>query len=573
MNPTIRSATLFIGGVTTLVFPAITLLLAAAVALFRSRRNVRLPYVMLLGASLLIVAGALPSSSLAWRTGIQAMGCVLVYWAASNLHLPPAERGRKPIVLGMTTALVSMLGLTVLQVVGDPGSRPTGWLYEPNVWAASTLMPLALIITLQLNPRLTSDVALLAVTILIWLSGSRTALFALLPFITIRLVGAFRERANRRGALITVAVLAALLGAVLHFSPGLRNATGARISGLWTALEELFLLDPALEPLSRNVLSMTEALDSSAWNRTGVSLLATEPGTEPAEFVITKTGSEGFSRVHQRVYLEPGHTYTVSADFRSTSGSWPYGFASISVDQPDSMFSAGTSSAGPRIYTAVGVEITDIQETTLDEDWTRLTATFRLDTETSSSIWRLGVAPDLLRRPSSASVTVRALQLESGPVATTYQATTLADQNQRQAHQAALGRLTYWQSGWLGFLQSPIFGQVIPFRDFHANRTGLPVSAGSMPNHSHNLVLQTLYEGGLLACIGLALLVGGALRSVRHWSPTLIGALLSLLVLSTFDLTFWSETFSYPLFALLGLHAGKQLPNDAAGGDSTVSAV
>jgi len=560
VKPTVKPTVSFLIGAASVVFPAVTFTVVAGLFLLWKKPAFRLPRSLISGAVLLLIAGALPQTSIAWQSGFQDLICVFIFWAAANMRRQITPfRGQA--AAGMTTALVGMLMLTTLQVLLAPGTRPTGWLYEPNIWATSTLMPLAMVLFTMNRRGVIAIVAMLAAFGLIWLTGSRTALFALMPLMLVTLLAAVKGSTASRRVLIYCVVALAAVGGLLQIAPGFGSATSSRLLGLWSAVKETILPLPTSPAQGQvpNLLSMSELLLSDVWSRNGVALERTSSTVEPAEYLLEKISAEGFARVHQRVSLEANEPYTLSADFRIPESDWRSGFAATRVtsdDGPLLTFSAGFGPDGARVYSSVGVEVSAIHETVLDGGWTRLSVTFQVQPSVGSGVWRLGIAPDLMRRPSSAAVLIRAIQLERGRIATPYQATTIEHLNQRQAHQAARGRLAYWQSGLAGFLESPWFGQQTPFRDFHSNRLGVS-TAGGLPDHSHNLLLQTLYQGGVLAGIGLVLLLFGAVSRIRLWTPVAVALMASLLILTTFDLTFWSQSVSYAAFALFGLHAGE----------------
>ncbi|WP_295406074.1 O-antigen ligase, partial [Meiothermus sp.] len=118
----------------------------------------------------------------------------------------------------------------------------------------------------------------------------------------------------------------------------------------------------------------------------------------------------------------------------------------------------------------------------------------------------------------------------------------------------AQARLQFWQVAWQAFREHPLggvgFGHFPLYFDLHPPRGAIEYS----PGHAHNLGLQLLAEGGLLALVALGLWlagVGWALARRRAWAAlTLLGA---VLLLNTTDFTFFSAWVYYPfLLAVAG---------------------
>lgn len=118
---------------------------------------------------------------------------------------------------------------------------------------------------------------------------------------------------------------------------------------------------------------------------------------------------------------------------------------------------------------------------------------------------------------------------------------------------ASSGRLEIWRIAWQGFWQSPVFGK--GFGSFLAYSRYVFMDGRNYTSSAHNLVLQILYEGGV---VGLAAVAGGVWLVLRRcWNPVILPAMVAILIDSIFSTFPMVIQVSWILGVILsaGLHA------------------
>ena len=165
--------------------------------------------------------------------------------------------------------------------------------------------------------------------------------------------------------------------------------------------------------------------------------------------------------------------------------------------------------------------------------WQRVYVTFVYEGNAPDLGGWLGFAPDQ-RIGAGSEAAFAGLQLERGLTPTPYTPGAVA-----QGLSLQRTRMTLWQTAWVGFVTSPLWGQADNFADFFRVRW----PDGEAPSHAHSLPLQILFERGLLGFAGLLLfLVALGQVAVQKGDAAFVAVLSALLAANLFDVTLFFRT-------------------------------
>jgi O-antigen ligase len=129
-------------------------------------------------------------------------------------------------------------------------------------------------------------------------------------------------------------------------------------------------------------------------------------------------------------------------------------------------------------------------------------------------------------------------------------------------------RVELYRVAWQAFLENPLVGVPSYSEYLQANPTDRARELRITPQpHAHNLLLQALAEGGLLAGVGLVIWLGGVtwlLVMSRAWPGLAI--LTVAMVLNLFDFTFATAEVYFPLWIAIGWSLAAAGPRGQAQG-------
>ena len=442
------------------------------------------------------------------------------------------------MVAGLATVMAAgTLGIERIQPLAHL-SQAVVWESPPNLFAHSVLaLGLLIAALVPRAPYRTLALALAAIGIL--LAGSRDAAIAWtvasLPFV---LLAPSKKRSVR-----TVEIV--LLVGMVAVSAGLSSTFGFARLG--------FLLQPAPASHSTNLLHGTELARGDWWFDQGVSVRAaptTIGGRSLTAYTVAKVKPEAWRRLQQGVDLNPGAAYTLSAWIRSSApkaipglegwgenrrvggtlvvvGGLRRGHWRSHIVGDGTLLGAGLKSGG--------------------DGWTRVWTTFRYS-GTRPMHWWVGFTPDQ-RDVTGSTGTMAGLQLERGARLTSYEPGAAT-----QGLSLSVARLPYWSAAWHSFLQRPWLGRpATPFDQYYAGSASSMRRYYEVPTHAHDLVLQVLYQRGLVGLLGLLLVIYGLSRNaLRQRDVLFFIALGGILLANVFDYTFFFGGVIYPLAAVAG---------------------
>ncbi|MEX2535994.1 MAG: undecaprenyl-phosphate galactose phosphotransferase WbaP [Trueperaceae bacterium] len=536
--------------------PSFTPFLALLV-FFTDRRSLRRSDLLWLGATLLL---ALPLAlagdvTPALRDAAQLIGAWLLYRAFSSLRTTSASR-LDPFLLGVgllagLAALVATAAFTQIEVVQTQArlSQALVWQGSPGLFG-HTALTLGVLIAAVVPKGALRVTALLLSAGGILLSGSREAALAWLLVVVI--LQLFEPLRTIRGRAVEIGVLASML----LFTVGVGTDYGFARLG--------FLLDLTPTSSSTNLLHGTELPNGDWWFAQGVELEpapATVQGAELTGYRVTKTEPEGWRRLQQVVPLQPGETYTLSAWIGATTpgarpgiqgwGDATEGGMVISAVLDGSVWSASATGLGTVLSS--GVE-------DAGSGWRRTWVTFRYDGPESLPWW-LGLTPDQ-GTGIGGWANFAGFQLEASPSVGPY-----VPGSATQGLDLTAARLPYWRSAVQAFLERPLLGRgTEPFPSYYLNNGGNLGRYYAVPNHTHSLPLQVLFERGIVGLAGLILLVVAlARRAVATRDIAFLAGLLAVGIANLFDYSLFHAGVMYPLAAVAGWRATGGRAADGAG--------
>lgn len=416
--------------------------------------------------------------------------------------------------------LACVAGASLFQVtvrgaaVADAG-RALLWFGHPNLLAASVLVPATFVlVAARYVPGL---LAVLLASLTVLATGSRSAALGLA--VSLLFIAVTRRRS---GASLAALHVTLFLGIVFASLVATRNYWVVR-----------FLPDAP----SHNLLRATEDLGAGPWTEAGASAHPVRwrrwLGLQPLEFVVRKDADDWWSRVQQAVTLDPSAVYTAAAEFRAGRTAAPglhgisrgneYAMLRVEAGIVDGERSVTDASAGGAI-TIVETDVTQLRG-----GWWRLSVTFRVDSASRLSLnW--GPTPHQQPGGSGTDVMVRALALNAGTLSA-YAPTYLSRSNTRASTGTLAGRLSYFHTATAGFRSSPITG--LSEASFRALDESLgrerPVA------HAHDLVLQTMFTGGIVGLAGLLTLLVALVRIADYSGGAVIAAAMAA---NLFDYSF-----------------------------------
>lgn len=504
-------------------------------------KRIRLPRAWLLGVGgvlwLLPVAADVGVGS--WTSSsTRDAGLLLVFLASA---VGGAVLGRDGALRWLPTGLT--LGLCAMAVVslverGLREGRVEGWASHPNVWGASTLLPLAAVLLLSSSRRLRLVAAALAL-VSVALSGSRSAaLIALVIIVAFMVRACFARPVTwRRRATQGLAVIAGAL--VLYVAMALVQP---RLS---TSLGDLFRLGGA---------GSKEVPLLGAAQPLGVEVARQEDGT----MTIRRVDGPSWSRLQYPLILFPDTSYAIAMDVLPSGEGGSPGI--LGARGEDGL--RVSLEAGAWVATASGrIDVLAFSARDLGDGWTELAVAFTSVAEVPLRFW-IGPAPDLGSDGEDALVSVRRVRaaiggldaLPPGPVPPP-----------AQSSLAALARLPAFDVAWAGFLERPLFGQRrTSFASYYRDHP--PSQDTTVAGHAHDFFLQSLFERGAVGTLGCALLLVWVLVAPRDARQHVVLAVLlaTALVANVVDTVLWSAGMGYFLAVVAGA-AGVRSVNDEAG--------
>jgi Undecaprenyl-phosphate galactose phosphotransferase WbaP len=545
----LKSATLFLGfGFSFL--PNFTPFLAILV-FFTQRHSLQRRDVIWFGASVLL---ALPLAlagdvAPAVRDLAQLVGAWLLFRAFSVLRRSAEPKLETTLLgIGLLAGLAAVIGAGAMQI---ESVRSSANLSQVLVWSSypalfgHTVLTLGVLIAATVPRGILRAAALILSAIGILLSGSREAAIAWLVVVVI--LQLFVPLRTLRGRLVE----AGFLVAMLLLTVGIGSQYGFARLG--------FLLDVAPGRQSSNLLHGTELEHGDWWFTRGVEVESSQvaiAGQELTAYRVIKTQPEQWRRLQQVAELEEGQAYTLSVWIGNTSdGARPGiqgwgettgggGFVLSTVLEGEH-WNAGTSGAG---------KVLDSRVTDSGNGWRRAWVTFRYD-GTEPLTWWVGVTPD--QRPVAGTwAKFAGFQLEASEILGEY-----VPGSATQGLGIAAARSPYWRAAVQAFLDRPLLGWgALPFPDYYLERFGSLGRFYEVPDHTHSLPLQVLYERGLVGFSGLILLLGALARpALRMRDVPMIAALLAVGIANLFDYSLFHAGVMYPLAAIAGWRsAGRQ---------------
>ncbi len=527
-------------------FAAILFILTARLRLRRSD----LPW--LLGAIVSAVAtgdhGGLASAAFG---ALQILGPWAVFRAFMEVrHLHSRRLKSAEVLTGLFVGFLAVIVLGFSSVrwnLAYPSfTQVVTWGGNPALFAHMTLV-VGSVIALLANDGWLPVATLSLATVGTLASGTLEAAIGLVMVIAYLAIRSLTRRRWRTA--IPLGFLGLLVGALVLLGPKI---------GLGTIG---FVVDPAPHTAGINLVRGSELPTGDWWDHRNVAVETSHTelaGRRLTAYRITKRGQAGWLRLQQVIQLQADTTYTASA--------W------ILDDGPSQAGIQGWGKIGANHVFALTMALTDhrvqaevvgpgavIQHGILAREghWKRVYATFRYGGDRPLN-WYVGLAPDARSVPDT-TATFAGFQVEPGGP-TAYQPGP-AD----RGLSLAAGRLTMWRVAWEGIRQDPWFGHgPKTFAEFYQH-SDLRESAlaGLVPAHAHDLILEVLFERGIVGLAGfLLLLTGLAWAAVRNRDVGYLVVLGAILLANVFDVSFYFGGVLYPLAAAAGwrsreLAAGK----------------
>lgn len=514
-----------------------TALVLVALAAFRGVRRDRSD-VTWLGAVLAYLVLSVAHS--AWDPNVfGVLAAWLVHRGARRIARPGAGHEAMGAGFALGTLAIAAFALLEVGVLGRPRALgPTGY-DHPNVLAHALLVSGVGIVATCARGALRAA-GLGAAVVALVLTGSRSGLLGLA---TAAALAVAVERRSRLG-LALVATAAVIVGAATILAVG--SPWAQRIIGP--------LMAPLADSRPVNLLVASEAVDNdAAWTPSGVEVVTTSARGDgpPRVHRIERNRAVDWARPQQLVTLDPGATYTVSAEFRHEGNGEP-GFLGW-AQHPDGNVEIRVSLAGDtaRVRRAAGFADVDANAISLDDGWTRLEVTVTLDRSSPVDL-AFGPSPDLASSSPGVATDIRALQFEMGTGASAYVPTTRLLVGTGEA----LARLAIWRSALDGIRSHPWMGWGYgAFPAFFLSR-GDATGSATPPTHPHNQILSSAFDGGGVGLLGLGFVVIALTSGSRGWARSVLSG---LLLANLFDSTLLIATVLLPAAFLSGAAA---MPHD-----------
>jgi Undecaprenyl-phosphate galactose phosphotransferase WbaP len=121
----------------------------------------------------------------------------------------------------------------------------------------------------------------------------------------------------------------------------------------------------------------------------------------------------------------------------------------------------------------------------------------------------------------------------------------------------ASARTPYWRAAAAAFVEKPLTGWgALAFPTYYQENWGSLGRFYEVPDHTHSLPLQVLYERGLVGFVGLLMLVGAMCRpALRSRDIPMMAVLIAVGLANLFDFSFFHAGVMYPLAAIAGWRA------------------
>ena len=267
---------------------------------------------------------------------------------------------------------------------------------------------------------------------------------------------------------------------------------------------------------------------------------------------VTKRGQANWFRLQQLVPLRTGTTYTVSA-WVLDDGPQQAGIQGWAQLTNGTVFALTTRLVDHKIVVGLNGpgKIDSYGIAATYRAWKRVYATFSYDGSQTAIDWSVGLAPDA-RDVADTSASFAGFQLERGPL-TPYQAGPAT-----RGLGFTAGRLAMWRVAWQGIRERPWLGWGASAFPGFFQRSTSNVADGEVPAHAHDLLLEVLFERGIVGLASLLLLLVGltwaALRT-RDWGLLIVFA--AVLLANVFDYTLFFGGVIYPLAAVAGWRSGE----------------
>lgn len=475
---------------------------------------------------------------------LQVLAPWLVYRAFARLHAASVRLEPSWIGVGLLTGLFLIVALGAYRALGGVPEGLAGWREglsgEPqgSLYGHMVLTLGALVAVLL--PRLRWQLLSLTLSALgVLVSGSREAALAwLIVAVALSVVG--KTRAPRKRLVTGASIVLILLG-------------GALLGPLFGWGNAGFLIDVAPAPTaSTNLLQGTEVVTGDWWSAVGVTVehrplsFADTPLTG---YLVTKVQPGANARLEQVVSLTQGEPYTLSLWLWPQDPALEPGVqARGQLPGSEESFVLTGSLVEGRWQAAVSGPGRVLDAGTLETRglWRRVYVTFVYEGAAPRLDGWLGFAPDQ-RGQAGSSAAFAGLQLERGLSPTPYTPGAVT-----QGLSLQRTRIALWQTAWLGFVDSPLWGQQQRFAD--AFRSAWPDQVA--PSHAHSLPLQLLFERGLFGLVGLLLFLAALGHvGVQKGDAAFLAVLAALLAANLFDVTLFSGQVLYPLAAVAGWRA------------------
>ncbi|HEX7003857.1 MAG TPA: undecaprenyl-phosphate galactose phosphotransferase WbaP [Trueperaceae bacterium] len=550
MTLSIQRGASFLVGVGFSLLPAIAPFIAVIFFLSVRWRPERRDIIGLSGAVLfslpLLLHSGAPAALLSL---LQLVAAWLLYRAFARLgELQYRGLNGHLLARGLLAGLALIVLLGSLQIVD---LNRLGRLWQTVIWDGSpalyahTVLVLGGAIALLTPERRLRLVSLGLSATAILISGSREAAIAwvvmTLGFLLLTPAFDIRRRVAEWIVFALMLVVTAGLGSLLgwgHFG---------------------FLLDITPASENRNMLQGTEIPGGAWWFEQGAERSegsATIDGIEYSVFEVWKTEPEGWRRLQQVVPIEPRTPYTLSGWIRAPKGGarpgfhgWGEDIGGAGVLIVEGALSGGswvTSVTGPGAI--LGSGIADSWG-----EWRRVWISFEYSGD-ETLYWWAGLAPDQ-RQALGEPAQFAGFQLEEGVEPTAYMPGPAT-----QGLGLSTARIPYWQAAAEGIADKPLLGWgTYSFEDYFRHVWRDQSQLLVVPVHTHNLLLQTLFERGVVGLVGLMIYVLALLSAaVKRLDFGLLVVIAAVLVANMFDYTLLYGGVLYPLASVAGWRAGTR---------------